>query len=65
MTPGTPAFIGQKVVEEEDKITEKEKAFSHSGIGTLLYLTKHSRPDITNVVRELSKSMDGGSKLQL
>ena len=34
-------------------------------MGTLLYLTKHSRPDITNAVRELSKSMDGASKLQL
>ena len=32
-----------------------------SGVGTLLYLTKHSRPDITNPVRELSKSMDGAS----
>ena len=28
---------------------------------TLLYLTKHSRPDITNPVRELSKSTDGAS----
>ena len=26
-----------------------------------LYLTKHSRPDITNPVRELCKSMDGAS----
>ena len=32
-----------------------------SGVGTLLYLTKHSRPDITSPVRELSKSMDGAS----
>ena len=32
-----------------------------SGVGTLLHLTKHSRPDITNPVRELSKSMDGAS----
>ena len=31
----------------------------------MLYLTKHSRPDITNAVRDLSKSMDGASKLQL
>ena len=36
-----------------------------SGVGTLLYLTKHSRPDITNPVRELSKSMDGGSMAQV
>ena len=34
-------------------------------MGTLLYLTKHSRPEITNAVRELLKSMDGASKLQL
>ena len=30
----------------------------------MLYLTKHSIPDIANAVRELSKSMDGASKLQ-
>ena len=27
-------------------------------MGTLLYLTKHSKPDICNPVRELSKTMD-------
>ena len=27
----------------------------------LLYLTKYSRPDISNVVRELSKCMDGAT----
>ena len=32
-----------------------------SGVGTLLYLAKHSRSDITNPVREFSKSMDGSS----
>ena len=36
-----------------------------SGVGTLLYLTKHSRPDITNPVREISKSMDGASMAQV
>ena len=36
-----------------------------SGVGTLLYLTKHSRPAITNPVRELSKSMDGASMAQV
>ena len=34
-------------------------------MGTLLYLTKHSRPDITNPVRELSKSMDGASMVHV
>ena len=31
-----PDFVGQKVVDEEDKV------FYCSGVGTLLYLTKHS-----------------------
>ena len=65
LTPGSPGFVGQKVVEDEDKVTEKEQALYRSGVGTLLYLTKHSRPDISNAVRELPKSMDGASKLQL
>ena len=30
-----------------------------------MYLTKHSRPDITNPVRELSNSMDGASMAQV
>ena len=61
MTPGSPGFVGQKVVEDENKVNEKEQALHRSGVGILLYLTKHSRPDITNAVRELSKSMDGAS----
>jgi hypothetical protein len=32
-----------------------------SGVGILLYLIKYSRPDLANVVRELSKCMDGAS----
>ena len=44
---------------------EKEQVFYCSGVGTLPYLTKHSRPDMTNAVREFSKSLDGASKLEL
>ena len=58
--PGTPGFIGGKV-DDISKVDEKTQSMSRSGVGTLLYLTKHSRPDITNPVRELSKSMDGAS----
>ena len=54
ITPGTPGFIGAKV-------DEKTQSMYRFGVETLLYLTKHSRADITNPVRELSKSMDGAS----
>ena len=60
ITPGTPGFIGG-MVDDISKVDEKTQSMYRSGVGTLLYLTKHSRPDITNPVRELSKSMDGAS----
>ena len=37
--------------------SEKHETY-RSGVVTLLYLTRHSRPDICNQVRELSKTMD-------
>ena len=40
---------------------KKTQSVYRSGVGMLLYLTKHSRPDITNPMRELCKSMDGSS----
>ena len=58
ITPGTPGFIGGKV-DDISKVDEKTQSMYRSGVGMLLYLTKHSRPDITNPVRELSKSIDG------
>ena len=54
ITTGTQGFIGGKV-------DEKTQSMYRSQVRTLLYLTKHGRPDITNLVRELSKSMDGVS----
>ena len=45
LTPGTPRFIDMRVTHEEDKLPTKEHAIYRSGVGTLLYLTKHSRPD--------------------
>ena len=60
ITPGTPEFIGGKI-DEISKVDEKTQSMYRSGVGTLLCLTKHSRPDITNTARELSRSMDGSS----
>ena len=50
LTPGTPRFIAMRVTDEEDKLPAKEHAIYRSGVGTLLYLTKHSRPDLCNAV---------------
>ena len=64
ITPGPQRFIGGKV-DDISKVDEKTQSIYRSGMGTLLYVTKHSRPDITNPVRELSKSMDGASMAQV
>ena len=57
VAPGTPGFIGGKV-DDISKVDEKTQSMYRSGVGTLLYLTKHGSPDITNPVRELSKSIN-------
>ena len=46
--------------EESQAISrEDQMKLYRSGVGMLLYLVKHSRPDIANPVRELSKVLDG------
>ena len=65
MTPGTPRFTARKLENEEYKVNAKDHETYRSGVGTLLYLTKHSRPDIINPVRELSKSIDAPAPAHL
>jgi hypothetical protein len=60
-TPGTP---GQGLVRPKDgdiKVTPEKQTMYRSGTGMLLYCTKHSRPDISNSVRELTKLLDGAT----
>ena len=49
-------------MHEEEKLMEEEQKIYQSGVGSLLYLLKHSRPDLSNSVRELSKVMDGANR---
>ena len=65
MTPGTPRFTARRLENEEDKVNAKDHEAYRNGVGTLLYLTKHSRPDISNPVRELSKTMDAPAPAHL
>ena len=65
LTPGTPRVIARRLENEEDKVNAQDHETYRSGVGTLLYLTKHSRPDISNPVRELSKTMDAPAPAHL
>ena len=58
LTPGTPRFTARRRENPKDKVSPEEHETYRTGVGTLLYLTKHSRPDICNPVRELSKTTD-------
>ena len=65
LTPGSPRFIARRLENPEDKVSPEEHETYRSGVGTLLYLTKHSRPDICNPVSELSKTMDAPAPVHL
>ena len=64
-TPGIPRFTARRLENPEVKVSPEEHETYRSGVGTLLYLTKHSRPDIFNPVRELSKTMDAPAPVHL
>ena len=65
LTPDTPRVIVRRLENPEDKVNQEDHKIYRSGVGTLLYLTKHSRHDICNPVRELSKTMDGPAPVHL
>ena len=65
MTPGTPRFTARRLENEEDNVNAKDHQTYRSGVGSLMYLTKHSMPDISNPVRELSKTMDSPAPTHL
>ena len=48
LTPGTPRFTARRLENPEDKVNPEEHETYRSGVGTLLYLTKHRRPAIQN-----------------
>ena len=65
MTPGTPRFTASRLENEEDKVNAKDHDIYRNGVGTLLSLTKQSRPDTNNPVRELSKTMDAPAPVHM
>jgi hypothetical protein len=57
-TPGTPGTGLLRPGKDAPKASKEEQTTYRSGVGMLLYLVKHSRPDIANCVREMSKLLD-------
>ena len=65
LTPGTPRSTARRMENPEDKVNPEDHETYRSGVGTLLYLMNHSRPDICSPVRELSKTMDAPAPVHL
>ena len=65
LTPGSPRFTARMLENPEDKVRSEEHETYRSGVGTLLYLIKHSGPYICYPVRELSKTMDAPAPVHL
>ena len=61
-TPGTPGFGIVKTENESEMIAEDKQSRYRTGVGMLMYLIKHSRPDIANAVRELAKCLGKATK---
>ena len=47
--------------DDDERLNEEEQTEYRSGVGMLLYLLKHSRPDLSNAVRKLTKVMDSAT----
>jgi hypothetical protein len=60
-TPGAPKTVVTRPEKGDNVLSPKDQTKYRSGVGMLLYLVKHSRPDISNAVRELTKVLDGAT----
>ena len=56
--PSTPSFKLIRVKEGEGVLSPEEQTLCRCGVIILLYLVKHTRPDLACATRELSKAMD-------
>ena len=50
-----------RTTEDFKKISVEDQRIYPSGVGMLLYLVKHSQPNLANATRELSKANDGAN----
>ena len=47
-TPSTPGFNVVRSISDAIYVTDEEQKLYRSGVGMILYLVKHSQPDLSN-----------------
>jgi hypothetical protein len=60
--PSVPSFLIISPKEGDPLISPEKQKQCSMGVGMLFYLVKHSCPEISNSVRELSKVADGATE---
>ena len=59
MTPGTPRAVQVAPKEDGKKLDSQQHHQFRSSMGSLLHLLKHSRPELGDPIKELSRCMSG------
>jgi hypothetical protein len=62
---GTSCFKIVRPGEDSMLIASDLQKRYRTGVSVLLHLTRYSRPNLCNVVRELSKCMDGATYIEM
>ena len=61
-TPAAPRSVVMRPIKDQETTLYMEQQNQYrSGVGMLMNLVKHSRPDIANATRELTKVLDGAT----
>ena len=58
-TPGTPREVQVVPKEDNEELDSQQHHQFTSGMGSLLHLVKHSRPELSNPMRELTRCVSG------
>jgi hypothetical protein len=62
-TPAAPRSVVMRRIKDVDPTITPDRQFKYrSGVGMLMYIVKHSRPDIANATQELTKVLDGATE---
>ena len=67
-TAETPLSSGTTVIKarnESELVDSVQQSKYRSGVGSLNYLVKHTRPEISNAVRDLSKVLGRATKAHM
>lgn len=66
-SPTTPAEAGSILIQSEkgNKVGKERHTYFRSGVGKLLHLTRWSRPEVQNAVRELARQGSALNEAQI